>query len=370
MARRASASGGMNLDSLLDTLTNVVGILLIILIFSVLSGADTVKRIKGFVDEISDQQLQQAAAQNQELRQLLDEQRQKWEEYDNQDLGPQISLQRQKELIAQLKTETAKLAAAKIDPAELKKQLEQRRTQALALEKAINEKEKLIADLRARLAEPLPKVAEPRTKAVKLPEPREPPKEAKALVFICSHGRMVPVDVAGLQKQAQQVWDVNRRTVVRPDPARAGVVEGIDSERLTSLFEKRFVGNRYCQLKIRVGGDAKPYLSVQPRADAGDRTEFISQPNSLFNFLLRQADPRVYYLEFRVYGDSYDTYLEARNVASRRGFAAGWIPCAEKSEYLISFGIDLKWTCMGRKPAPPGPPPPANRPPPPRDVVD
>jgi len=364
MARRDNDGGGMSLDSLMDTLTNVVGILVIILLFTVINAADAVKRIKGFVDEISDRQYREALAHSQQINKLLEEHREHWEELDQQLPAEQLSLQRQKELIELLKQDLQKLATSKVNIEDMKKQLEERRTRVKKIEDDIGAKEKEIASLRARLASTPARGPDQDAKIVNLPEPREAPKGAKAVVFICRKGRVVPLDIPGLQAKALDALQAASRAVVRQN--------AIDCEKLAGIFQKKYVGDRYCQVKIRIGGDAKPYLAVEPRPDAGDKTETIGKRTSQFSRWIQGLDPEKFYLDFRVFSDSFDTYLEARNAAARQGVLAGWIPYAPTSEYWIPFGVDLKMTCLGKQPAkpPPAKPTDPNRPPAPSDVVD
>lgn len=364
MARRKDDSAGLSLDSLMDTLTNVVGILVIILLFTVVNAADAVKRIKGFVDEISDKQFAEAKAQAEEVRKLLEQHRKDWEKLDDQIPAEQLSLKRQQELLAMLKQDMAKLASSKVNVDEVKKQLEDRRASVKKVEDDIAAKEKEIASLKARLADRPARGPDQDAKIVNLPEPRDPPKGAKPVVFICHKGRIVLVDTPTLQAKAMDALQGAARVVVRQN--------AIDSARLTDIFKKKYVGDRNCQLKIRVGGDAKPYLAVEPRPDAGDKTETVGKRrNSQFQEVIRKLDPNKFYLDFRVYSDSFDTYLEARNAAAHQGILAGWVPYAPTSEYWIPFGPEMKMTCLGKKPAPPSTKPnDPKRPPAPGDVVD
>jgi len=368
MGRRKSSVGGINLDSLMDTLTNVVGILLIVLIFSLLSGGDAVKRIKGFVDDVSAEQLARAQGEAEELQKLIEEGRKGLQDFDSRTSERQVSLARQKELIAQLKADMAKLATSKINAEELKKQVAQRRAQVESVEKQIGEKETLIASLRARLADTPARGPDMDAKIVNLPDPRDAPKGAQPLTFICRSGWVVPVDIQGLQLKAQQVIKDGERVLYRED------VNRIDCDKMVQLFEKRFVGDRFCRVKIYVAGDAKPYLKIELRPDAGDKTETIGKGTSQFNRWIRGVNPQQFYLEFRVFSDSFATYLEARNAAARQGILAGWIPYPAEAEFVIGIGVDVKTTCLGKEPpkpaaapaSPAGPP----RPPPPPDVVD
>ncbi len=364
MARRNDDSGGMSLDSLMDTLTNVVGILVIILLFTVINGAEAVKRIKGFVDEISDKQFAEAVAHAEEIRKLLEQHQQDWETLEDLLPKEQLSLKRQKELIESLKSDMQKLAASKVNIEDMKKQLEDRRARVKKIEGEIDLKEKEIASLRARLASTPARGPDQDAKIVNLPDPRQAPKGAKPVVFICRKGRVVPVDTAALQLKAQEALKAAARAVFRQN--------AIDCDRLASIFQKKYVGDRFCQLNVRIGGDAKPYLVVEPRADAGDKAETIGKRSSQFMLWIQGIDPKKFFWDFRVYSDSFEAYLEARNAAARQGILAGWAPYAPTSDYTIPFGVDLKTTCLGKKPAKPAPAKPRdpNRPPAPTDVVD
>jgi hypothetical protein len=368
MGRRQNSGSKLSLDSLMDTLTNVLGILVIILIFSLLDAGDAVKRIRGFVDDVSPEQLAALIRDAEEIHKLVEEHRKRLNDLETETYQGQMSLVRQKQLIDQLKADIAKLAAAKINVEELKKEVEQRRVHVETTEKKIAAQEDLIASLKARLAEIPASGPDMDAKVVNLPDPREAPKGAKPLVFLCRSGRVVPVNTEELQLRAQQVIKEAERILYRKDLNR------VDCEKMAQLFEKRFVGDRYCRVKIVIGGDAKPYLKLELRPEAGDKPGTIGKGTSQFNRWIRGIDPQRYYLDFRVFSDSFAAYLEARNAAARQGLLAGWIAYPAEADYVIGIGADFRLTCVGREPPPPprpapqpdGPP----RPPPPPDVVD
>ncbi|MEW4531449.1 hypothetical protein [Maioricimonas sp. JC845] len=362
--RRKSGSDGASLDSLLDTMTNVVGILIIMLIVTQVGVGEAVERIKGFVEEISEEQYQAALAESEDLKALLEQQRTEWKELEPELPTQQARLDQQEELLEQLKKELEKLSSSQIDPEVLKKEVDERKPKVEELERRVREQQEMIASLKARLAETPAKGPDQDARIVNLPDPRPAPKGAKPVVFICSKGRIVPLNTTALQREAQEVIRPALRTLIRDGR--------IDCDKLAMLFENRFVGDRYVQLKIRIAGDAKPRLAVFPREDVGDRTDVLTRSNSLFNQWLRKLNPRQHYIDFRVFSDGFETYLAARNVAAGHGFSAGWVPYAENSEYWIGLGADLKTTCAGRGPPKPTPPDPnrPNRPAPPADVVD
>jgi len=353
----------MNLDSLMDTLTNVVGILVIILIFTVLGGADAVKRVKNFVDEITEAQLKKSQEKSDELRQLLEENRELLASKELTNPSEPVNIEEARKAAEQLKAELEKLSQSQIDPEALAKLIAERQKRKDELDSQLATQQEEIAKLKARLADTVAAGGDQDAKIVNLPDPKSAPEQATPLTYLCRGNQIVPLDTPGLQAKAIDVVRATARTVIRENR--------VDAEKLADIFEKKFVGDRYCQLKIRVGGDARPYLAVFPRADTGISLEELQKTPSPFGRVLRDVNRQGQFLDFRVWSDSFDAYLEARNAAAKRGILAGWIPYPEKAEYWIAFPSDFKLLCLGKEPpapstAPAGPP----KPPPPPDVVD
>ena len=68
---------------------------------------------------------------------------------------------------------------------------------------------------------------------------------------------------------------------------------------------------------------------------------------------LRSIDRRKQYVRFRVYPDSFATYLAARKVASSMGIAAGWVPYHQNFVHRESLGLPGNvYMCRLRAPAP------------------
>src|SRR5687768_6631726 len=87
MARRKSDLSGGNLDALMDTLTNVVGILIIILIMAQVCVGQALKKIVSDLPEVSVEELQEIRdeaaeqlAQHERLKETIDNQRRRTDE--------------------------------------------------------------------------------------------------------------------------------------------------------------------------------------------------------------------------------------------------------------------------------------------------
>ena len=144
------------------------------------------------------------------------------------------------------------------------------------------------------------------------------------------------------------VWQ--RRKKLKPE------FQGLDGEKIR---------DRYFELELEIRGRL-PYLIFKRHPDAGEMTKLLGDASSRYQQRIRRIYPKAFYLQYLVWPDSFETYLEARKVAAKRGLLAGWIARTTTAEYKIPLGGKLR---VGPPPPPPKPrpkPKPGEKPPPPR----
>ena len=373
--RRAKKSSGASLDSLLDTMTNVVGILVILLTVTQLGVGDAVKRIADS-DSVKPEVLESAKVSLAERLKLWNDlvRRLKALVVDNKEDAAK-ELERLKKEIAKKDTDLADvrekkqgMLALKKHFEEVKKLIEEHEKKEKELLTKINSGEAELASLKARLAE-TPNLGPPQAKIVYLPNPREAPKGSKPLTFLCREGRVMFVDVEAYQQRAQKraMYLVSRRKLY------GGPQKGVDGKRLVEEFNKEKLHEDDFDLTLTVSGRT-PRLVLKRRKDAGDTADQLRRTSSKFQQRIRRTDPKKYYLQFQVWPDSFETYLEARKIASERGLLAGWVGTTTSGEYTVNLGGEIRCGPPPPKPPPrkPGDPPPPKRPPRPvvRDVID
>ncbi len=364
MRRRKKASVGGSLDSLLDTMTNVVGILVILLVVTQLGVGNAVKRIKGFVTEVSAKEFTATKKQADEIQQLLQKQGRRWKDVEVQVPDTQLELQQQKKLLEELRRNLKMITDSQVDPAKVQRDVEARKKRVKDLEQQINRGEARVAKLKAQLdATPLARPG-PAAKVINLPNPRAAPKGCTPVTFICQHGRILPVNLKVLQERAQIAINKVYRALVRPD--------GIDCKLLVELFEQKEIGNAYFRIKIKLIG-GRPYMMLYHREKGGENVSKIRSKSSLFQKAVQSLDKKKHYVRFMVWNDSFDVYLAARKIVQGAGLLAGWIPYDPNYVWRVDLGV--KVTCStGKPPAKPKPPttkppatkPPAKKPPPPK----
>jgi hypothetical protein len=373
MARRrskTSATGG-NLDSMLDTLTNVVGILVIVLVAVQLSSQEAASRIAEQLEKIDPQEvarLEQAAAdakrQAEEAAAAVREQRQAV-------TNPRAELSRL-EASLQIEQDLARQAAARA--AELEKQrtahleaaaaaAKQAAAATVKQEAARTAAEERLAERRREL-ENLPVLAAPPAKEVRLPDPRPAPRGVKELRVLCREGRIWLVDIEALQAKALKRADYVVRSK-RLDPDNDRWIP--DGQTFVEEFNRAPVRDGGFTMKLELLKNSVWPRLVLERGSGEQPDDAIKGTGELAR-ALRRFKPDTHIVRFFVWPDSFEAYLGVREFTNGRGFAAGWEPVGSPAEHRIPLG---KYR-IGQKPPPAPPPPPGEKPkpPPPPNLVD
>ncbi len=380
--RRRKKSAGASLDSLLDTMTNVVGILVILLTVTQIGVRDAVKRISA-TDSVSPEVVEKAGKQADEARQYRISVYKHLESLvkdDPRDVSKELRRAKKQivdhqadiEVLREGKDQRTRQAEldAKQRLDEAKRLIEQHQEKVKKLTDQLNQGEQELARLRAQLAD-TPKQGPLEAKVVNLPNPRAAPKGTLPLTFICREGRLMFVDINGLRGRAMKRADyIVMRNKLDRDPKA-----GIDGKVLCERFNQRKIRDRNIELSLAVAG-RYPRIVFGRIKGEGESAESLEHASSRYQQQLRRIDAKKYYLRFLVWPDSFEAYLEARKMATQRGLLAGWQGMSTAGEYTESLGGKIR---LGPPPPPPKPQPkPAAKPKPkpkppkplPTDVID
>lgn len=182
MAKKSSSSGGseLNLDSLMDAVTNVVGVLMIVFVVMALNTARVVQKILSDLPPVTEEEHKQMKDQVEALPPPVADPK----KLDEEKIKIETDL---KKVIEELKTvDTSDLAAKakSMDLDEYKKQLELRKKEREAQKAATDKLQAEVERLKA-LLDQTPVYQPPPPKYVRLPNPRpypEKPNETRVLV--------------------------------------------------------------------------------------------------------------------------------------------------------------------------------------------
>ncbi len=361
------------LDSLLDTMTNVVGILVLVLIVTQMSVADVVTRVTAEM-KVDEEQIE-------ELKKTVEEKKKESAELERMLVDPldidadaqREELQKSKELLERRKkqVEAAKkekndyamkiaqdkeLAAAKAK--EIADTKEQREKMQTLIAQSIERKAKLQAVL-----DTTPKRQAPADVKVSIPNPRPAPPGSREATFICSGDRIYPIDAETFRKNAElKAKAIIARFRLDRDP-----VAGIDPKKFSEPFEKLRDQDEFFDVEYYVENNTWPKIRLTPRIGRGaNESELLNPRSRIRTKWLSALDTTKYYGRFLVLPDSFDVYVAARGFFAEQNVLAGWEPMP--TDWVYSTGVP------GVRLGPPPPPPPKTTtpqpPPKPRSVID
>ena len=364
------------LDSLLDTMTNVVGILVLVLIVTQMSVAEVVTRIttENQIDEKAVEQLnQELDVERTELRDLekilvnpidIDEEKLRQELQLNKDL-----LARKKALLEQRAKEKNEFALKITKDEEMAAKNSKLIADTAAKRKELETLISTSLEKKAELAAQLDKT--PRTKApadiqISIPNPRPAPPGIKQLMIICSGNRLYPVNIDAFRKDAElKAKSIVTRFNLKRDPAK-----GIDPAKFKQHYEKLKQQDDFFDVEFYVQGDRWPRFRLIPRENKGGFGKELINPRSRLRRWFSTVDFSKYYARFYVLPDSFDAYVMARRFFSQNKILAGWDPqnANWKLTSHVPGGIELGPPRPKPPPRPPGTPPPAK--PKPANLID
>lgn len=364
--KKRKKQDGMSLDSLLDTMTTVVGILIILLIVLQVGADKAVQHMVEMAKEDNASQLQEIALE--QVRK--DKARVLKEKNEIQQKAAQKNKQAQQALAAITKLQKDVAAAKKPSPelAKLEQEAKTAAAQAKAAAQKLNKEKAELRSMQALLSKTEKPAAADMTKDVNLPDPKVPVKGAKPFYFLCRDGKVFAVDADSLKNRAAAGIKASKLA-----PNGAGEY---DAKKLAAYFDKNVIANPYFRLKPKSAGDKLIRFYLTRKENSGEDLAALAKANSAYNKTLDNLDPAKRYLQFQVFSDSFEVYLAARAEATKRNLPAGWLPTGRTPDWN-SFHWGHK--DIGRSkippPPPPKPPPPGTKPKPtkpkfPNSVID
>ncbi|MFT5290650.1 MAG: hypothetical protein ACI9EF_002980 [Pseudohongiellaceae bacterium] len=332
MRRNRSRGGFPSYDSILDTMTNVVGILIIVVAVTQLSVADAVSRTVAAeadtpaVDVDAREEARQHEAQ---LRADLLELRDRWGQLSR--TAPEDSVQ-----LGELRRSIRELALEVGDPTNfeevgetvLQEEVAELESEFESLEALELEESELLSDLMAKLDDTQQTLED--RQSLRLPHSDASRSQGKQKrIFWCARGEVFLYDEASLQAQAMAEI---AKTV-------GGKVDGLTIQQITrglkktiAHFEDDDIGDRDFQIRVAESewrGFACT-LDCDLRASAnGDGVDELDGPRPKYQAELSKLDPTIEWIRFQVWDDSFEVYQKARSIAEEAGFAVGWKPRQE-----------------------------------------
>ncbi|MDF1752719.1 MAG: hypothetical protein P1U89_08110 [Verrucomicrobiales bacterium] len=275
MARRPRQEEERSMDSLMDAMTNVVGILLLILIVSSLGITAAVKEIMENMPEISEEQLEAMRTSRKKTLDNLEDLRATQANVQQNALKPdeaqQLALalekfEKENEDLASKTSDLDELLAKSRELEPLKEEKQERNTVAV----------KELNDLQAALAAK-PMVEAPPAREITLPDPRPADPEAYVYYVACKYGKLYVVgEPYELMIKMRDALDKNYTTLAYKDAEFGNYTHTLYSTKLDDNDRKLpFMAD--FQARTRKDKEALGYMqavTVKTLSDTSGRTMF------------------------------------------------------------------------------------------------
>lgn len=342
--------------ALMDTMTNVVGVLLIVLVMVGISISSTVKKILSDLPPITIEEFDALAKQL------------KTPPKDPQ--TPEDVLKKTEETVAQLRKLTEELQTIDltdeqqkvkfIDLADIRTKIDRAKYDR---DKEKAEMDKLFAELDRlkKLLDDTPEFKPPPPTYVRIPNPRPLPAGAMRESFLITKGRVLYLNDRAFLEVVQREILKNRDALLadnHPKITSATPPTAIkySKDKMLAWAERARIGDRTLQVKLAALPTA-PVFNVQlnPMEGAGELAQDLRNPASFFQRAMRKfkSEPNKV-VWFYITKDSVETYLVAREVADSIGVPVGWQLYAQDT-----FAIRLPGVTYAPFTPPPAPTTPA-----------
>jgi len=316
-------------------MTNVVGILVILLVVTQLGVSSAVKRIRSSLKEVSPEQFDKStrelAVLTKDLRSLESKQT---------DKTALVAADRKtvSSLEAELKKLEQSTPSKAPDPDALRKQIQAATGKEKATKADIDKTKKEIETTRKELAQVKSK-RKPPAKVVRIPDPRPAPEGGKVEFVVCMKGRVMPLHMeSAVELASSRIQFLKHQFLHKssPKPKMGGLSRGkkasakapalvYDRKKIEAYFKQKPLNFHGHSISIW-GRDTSQhcYVRVTTSPRMGEGISTIGSITSNYRKALRRMKSSNNYIRFIVHPDSFEVYLKARAIADYEKVPAGW----------------------------------------------
>ena len=321
MAKRSNnGNSELNLDSLMDTVTNVVGVLMIVFIMVALNIAQTVNKVLSDLPPVTQ-------AQVDELKKKLDALPPPVRK--PEDVKKEIDVT--KDLVAKLHEQVKTIDLSSMQnkvkfmdldeiQAKLAKATKDRDAAKAALDKLFAEVDRL-----KKALDDTPVYQPPPPKYVRIPNPRPMPENAVKEQFMIVKGRVIYLNEPQFLSAVMAEFEKNKKSFLKPGaPADKPVYL---PAKVLEHFSRARIGDRTLAATVEQAAPTSPalFMKLTPLPGAGEDVQQVNNPASFFQRAMRKfKTEQGKVVSLNVFSDSVEAYLEARKVADAIGVPVIW----------------------------------------------
>jgi hypothetical protein len=360
--RRSNSEAGVNLDSLMDALTNVVAVLILVL---VLVQMDVTQKVVEFMDNLKPATPEELAESKEKLNVVADLVKKK-EALLSEEPPTLEAIEEEKRQLALLE-KNAKLNEELLVDLEMLKKLEKElRGKKEEEEVKTTKLQEKIAELEGLLdSTPVLKIT---PTEVTIPSSRAVPGNADIYYALVFNDRVHLIDPFSPVKLFEEEFRKNKRDWLLQRVTQKGKDRYIyDGRKIVEHFKGfDFENSRGQQLQVvHNPTHTRLHIEVKPDLKEGGTglEELKESANSFYRAMRSIRSNRQAVIMFWVHPNSFNTYLLARPFADENDVPAGWEVRGNQSYWIAIPDVEVKRL---KEPPPPvpdtGPSPPSIKP--------
>ena len=324
--RRRQDSNRGSLDSLLDTMTNVVGILIVVLIVTQVNVSSAAKRIRANLPDVTVKMMEDLRKKDEELKNRLEELKQP------QDVSPE-DLREARDELRRLLAEREKKQKTAEEVVDLEKQRETLRQEIEAITVALSAEGGELAQIRSKIEADEGELADQKPKLVRLPNPRSPDEGSQEVRMIVRGQRLLHYDRAAILNAIAAKVTPRKDLLSRKPEFK----NRYDRDKIAKHLEglKEMDPNFRFEFILHKNGHI--HVHIYPRDGAGETLEELANPASEGRRVMAQAFGDRNYIRYLVTQDSFEEYVAARRMAEKIQIPVGWIFAEDSARHVVNL---------------------------------
>jgi cell division protein FtsB len=333
-----------NQNSLLDTLTNVVGVLVIMLAIAQLSVGAAVRKIKNYIEPVGILEIATFTESKSNLQKELIIEQAKWESIKNNSPLYKSEIKNLRVKSSRVSTEIFNLKKRYARIQSLQGSIEKSKEEIKALTENNNKLNSQVSELEKILS----KIPKPEENAepyqLPLPSPKIRPDRTQQFDVYCYKGKIhfIRADINDLRNNIVKIMR-SRLNYIRPDQA-------LNCSESVEYFKNNVIYKRNYQVKMAIlNGELQAVLTPQPGSIIGESLEQILARSSDYQSRLSKLNTTFDFLHFYVDPESYELYIQARDIARKMSINAGWTPINSQGELYFKLDSKNPLTCIDQK---------------------
>ena len=307
-------------------MTNVVGVLIVVLIVTQVNVSSAAKRMRANLPEVSVEMMEALQAKEEESERRLAALLQP------QEVSPE-ELKRARDELRNLRArrDEGRMISKEVARLEIERETLEKEVEALRQQFEAEGGE--LAEIRSTLEANEAEMADRKPKLVRLPNPRSPEEGAEEVRMIVRGGRLLHFDREGiLDRLAAKI--TARKDLLSSDPK---MKTRYDRDKLTEFLATLKESDPDFSFEFVVHKNGHVHVQCTPRDGSGESLEDLAGPGARGRRVMAQAFGDRNYIRYFVTSDSFEHYVAVRRMAEKIQIPVGWIFADETARQTLSL---------------------------------